>query len=201
MIKQTLNTNKNELTFSHPKILVWDSFLIETSFSQQKQCCRYLAIQIDRNPSFVDQLNKTLKKISPCCTILSSYLITHQILLKTRVHFSFFQSLVLLRLSLLTVLFQNLSDRTWNSLINSTCGINVCFLHKKFDRARDLLMQTTIPTSELFSAKMSLINFHYNTVKSDDFKNSHWYLSLPQNAPKNHSKLYKMLKLLLERIQ
>ena len=53
-------TTKPNYSFSRAIILISDLFFTKTKFSTQKSC-RYLGIQIDRNLSFDEQLNKTFK--------------------------------------------------------------------------------------------------------------------------------------------
>ena len=58
----------------------------------------------------------------------------------------------------------------------------MCFLRKKFDKARDLLIQTkTLPT-ELIIAKMSLIKFYCDISRPEDSANFLGFLSLHQNT-------------------
>ena len=81
MNKLTLNINKTELFF-----LSCDNFDFGSIFFYKNEVLttnknhRYLVIQIDRNLSFGEQLNKTLKKMAHA--IRSIYLIRHQIPLK-----------------------------------------------------------------------------------------------------------------------
>ena len=57
----------------------------------------------------------------------------------------------------------------------------MCFLRKKYDKARDLLIQTKTLPAELIIAKMSLINFYYDIARPQNSENFHCYLSLYQN--------------------
>ena len=63
-------------------------------------------------------------------------------------------------------------------------GIKVCFLRKskKYDKARDLLIQTKTLPAELIIAKMSLIKFYYDIARPENSENFHGYLSLHQNT-------------------
>ena len=75
MNKLTLNTNKTELIFfSRDNSDFGHIFYISEVLTKQKSC-RYLGIQIDRNLSFEEQLNKTLKKMAHA--IRSIFLIRH----------------------------------------------------------------------------------------------------------------------------
>ena len=58
----------------------------------------------------------------------------------------------------------------------------MCFLRKKYDKARDLLIQTKTLPAELIIAKMSLIKFYYDIARPENSKNFHGYLSLHQNT-------------------
>ena len=58
----------------------------------------------------------------------------------------------------------------------------MCFLRKKYDRARDLLIQTKTLPAELITAKMLLIKFRYDIARPENSENFHWYLSLHQNT-------------------
>ena len=60
--------------------------------------------------------------------------------------------------------------------------MKVCFLRKKYDKARDLLIQTKILPAELLTAKMSLIKFHYDRARPETSEKFHGYLSLHQNT-------------------
>ena len=99
MNKLTLNTNKTELIFFSRDNSDFGSNFYKNEVLTTQKSCRYLAIQTDRNLSFEEQLNKTLKKIAHA--IRSNYLIRHQVppnarilLLKSLLlsHLSFWQS-------------------------------------------------------------------------------------------------------------
>ena len=112
--------------------------------------------------------------------IRSIYLIRHQVPLNARI---LLESLVLSHLSFSAIFFQNLSTKKLkrlNRLINS--GIKVCFLRKKYDKARDLLIETKTLPAELIISKMSLIEFHYDIARPENSENFHGYLSLLQNT-------------------
>ena len=86
--------------------------------------------------------------------IRSIYLIRHQLPLNARI--LLLKSLVLSHLSFAAIFFQKLYAKNlkrFNRQIN--WGIKVCFLRKKYDKARDLLIQTKTPLAELKIAKMS----------------------------------------------
>ena len=59
---------------------------------------------------------------------------------------------------------------------------------KKYDKVRDLLIQTKTLTAELIVAKMSLIKFHYDISRPENSQNFHGYLNLHQNT---RTKLFK----------
>ena len=64
MNKLTLNTNKTELIFFSPDNSDLGSIFYKNEVLTTQKSCRYLCIQIDRNLSFEEQLNKTLKKMA-----------------------------------------------------------------------------------------------------------------------------------------
>ena len=145
-----------------------------------QKSCRYLSIQIERNLSFDKQLNKTLRKMADA--IRSIYLIRHQIPLSALL---LLKSLVLSHLSFSAIFFQNLSAKDLKRLNRQiNWGLTVSFLRKKYDKARDLLMQTKTLPAELIIAKMSLIKFHHDIARpmaisfSRVSKNFHGYLIL-----------------------
>ena len=59
---------------------------------------------------------------------------------------------------------------------------------QKYDKARDLLIQTKTLPAELIIAKMSLIKFH-DIARPENSENFHGYLSLHQN---NQTKQFKV---------
>ena len=56
------------------------------------------------------------------------------------------------------------------------------FLRKKYDKARDLQIQTKMLPAELIMAKMLLIKLHYDIARPETSENVHGYLSLYQNT-------------------
>ena len=107
--------------------------------------------------------------------IRSIYLIRHQVPLNARI---LLKSLVLSQLYFSAIFIQNLSAKNLKRLNRQiNWGIKVCFLRKKYDKSRDLLIQTkTVP------AKMSLIKFYYDITRSKNSENVYGYLSLRQNT-------------------
>ena len=142
------------------------SIIYKNEVLTTQKSCRYLGIQIDRNLSFEEQLNKTLKKMAQA--IRSIYFIRHQVPLNTRI--LLLKSLVLSPLSFSANFCQYLSAK------------KVCFLRKKVDKARDLLIQTKTLPIELIIAKMSLIKFHCDIARPEDSANFLGFLSLHQNT-------------------
>ena len=59
MNKLTFNTNKTELIFFSRDNSDFGSFFKKKEVLTKQKSLRYLGIQIDRNPSFDEQLNKT----------------------------------------------------------------------------------------------------------------------------------------------
>ena len=179
MNKLTLNTNKTELIFFSRDNSDFGSIVYENEVLTTQKSCRYLGIQIDRNLSFEEQLNKTLRKMAHA--IRSIYLIRHQVPLNARILLP--KSLVLSHLSFSAIFYQNLSAKNLNRLNRQiNWGIKVCFLRKKYDKARDLLIQTMTLPAELIIAKMSLIKFRYDIARPENSENFHGYLSLHQNT-------------------
>ena len=62
MNKLNLNTNKTELIFFSRNNSDFESIFYKNEVLTSEKSCRYLGIQIDKNFSFDEQLNKTLKK-------------------------------------------------------------------------------------------------------------------------------------------
>ena len=182
MSKLTLNTNKTELIFfSRDNFDFGSFFFYKNEVLTTQKSCRYLGIQIDRNLSFEEQLNKTLKKMAH--VIRSIYLIRHQVPLNARI--LLLKSLVLSHLSFSAIFFQNLSAKNLKRLNRQVnWGIMVCFLRKKYEKAKDLLIQTKTLPAELIKAKMSLIKFHFDIARPENSENLYGYLSLHQNTPK-----------------
>ena len=179
MNRLTLNTNKTELIFFSRDNSDFGSIFYKNEVLTTQKSCRYLGIQIDRNLSFEEQLNKTLKKMAHA--IRSIYLIRHQVPLNARI--LLLKSLVLSHLSFSAIFFQNLSAKNLKRLNRQiNWGIKVCFLRKKYDKARDLLIQTKTLPAELIIAKMSLIKFYYDIARPKNSENFHGYLSLHQNT-------------------
>ena len=86
-------------------------------------------------------------------------------------------------LSFLAIFFQNLSAKNLKRLNRQTnWGIKVCFLRKKFDKARDLLIQTKTIPAELIIAEMWLIKFHYDIARPENSEKFYGFLSLHQNT-------------------
>ena len=112
--------------------------------------------------------------------IRSIYLIRHQVPLNARI---LLKSLVLSHLSFSAIFFQNLSAKNLKRLNRQiNWDIKVCFLRKKYDKARDLLIQTKTLPAELIIAKMSLIKFCYDIAWPKNSEKFHGYLSLHQNT-------------------
>ena len=113
--------------------------------------------------------------------IRSIYLIRHQLPLNAPI--LLLNSLVLSHFSFSAIFFQNLSAKNLKRLNRQiNWGIKVCFLRKKYDKARDLLIQTKTLPAELVIAKMSLINFCYDIARPENSEKFNGYLSLYQNT-------------------
>ena len=125
--------------------------------------------------------------------IRSIYLKRHQLSLNARIFL--LKSLVLSHLSFSAIFFQNLSAKNlkrFNRQIN--WGIKVCFLRKKYDKARNLLIQTKTLPAEVIIAKMSLIKFCYDITMPENSEKFHGYLSLHQNTRTNQFKIRQNAK-------
>ena len=189
--KLTLNTNKTKLIFFSRDNSDFGSIFYKNEFLTTQKSCRYLGIQIDRNLSFEEQLNKTLKKMAHA--IRSIYLIRHQLPLNAQILLQ--KSNVFSHLPFSAILFQNLSAinlKRLNRQIN--WGIKVCFLRKKYDKARDLLIQTKTLPAELIIAKISLIKFCYDIARPENSEKFHGYLSLHQNTRTKQFKIRQNAK-------
>ena len=150
----TLNRDKTEIIIfkndnnSHITEILYDSNKIKI-----KDCCRYLGIMIDRNLQFHAQLNKMLAKMATA--IRSIYLVRHQIPLKARI--ILFKSLVLSHLNFSAIFLQSLTSagiQRINRQIN--WGVKVCYMRKKFDHSRDILLKEKLLPAELMITKISL---------------------------------------------
>ena len=191
MNKLILNTNKTELIIFSRDNSDFGSFFYKNEVLTTQKSCRYLGIQLDRNLSFEEQLNKTLKKMAHA--IRSIYLMRHQVPLNVRI--LLLESLVLSHLSFSAIFFQNLSAKNLKRLNRQiNWGINVCFLRKKYDKARDLLIQTKTLPAELIIAKVSLIKFHYDIARPENFENFHGYVSLHRNTRTKQFKITQNAK-------
>ena len=125
--------------------------------------------------------------------IRSIYLIRHQIPLNARI--LLLKSLVLSHLSYLAIFFQNLSAKNLKRLNRQiNWVIKVCFLRKKFDKARHLLIHTKTLPAELIITKMSLIKFYYDIARPEKSENFHGCLSLLQNTGTKHFKIRQNAK-------
>ena len=177
MNKLTLNTNKTKLIFFSRDYFDFGSTFYKNEVLPTQKSCRYLGIQIDRNLSFDEQLNKTLNKMAHA--IRSIYLVRHQVPLDARI---LLKSLVISHLSFSAIFSQKLSAenlKRLNQQINR--GINVCLLRKKYDKAKDLLIQTKTPPAELIIAKLSPFKF-YDIARPENSENFHGYVNLQQNT-------------------
>ena len=124
--------------------------------------------------------------------IRSIYLIRHQVPLNARI---LLKSLVLSHLSISAMFFQNLSTKNLKRLNRQiNWGIKVCFVRKKNDKARDLLIQTKTLPAELIIGKMSLIKFRYDIARPEKSENFHGYLGLHQNTRTKQFKIRQNAK-------
>ena len=189
MSKLTLNTNKTKLIYFSRDNSDFGSLFYKNEVLTTEKSCRYLGIQIDRNLSFDEQLNTTLKKMAHA--IRSIYLIRHQIPLNARILHLKSPS----HLSFSAIFFENLSAKNLKRLNRHiNWGIKVCFLRKKYDKARDLLVQTKTLPAELIIAKMSLIKFHYDIARPENSEHFHGYLNLHQNTRTKQFKIRQNVK-------
>ena len=103
MNKLTLNTNKTELIFFSRDNSDFGSNFQKHEVLTTQKICRYLGIQIERNLSFDEQLNKALRKMAHA--IRSLFIIIHQVPLNARI--LLLKSLVLSHLSFSAIFFSN----------------------------------------------------------------------------------------------
>ena len=172
-------------------MLISDLFFTKTRFSQHKKAADILVFKLTGILVSRSSWIKTLKKMAHA--IRSYYLIRHQVPLNARI--LLLKSLVLSNLSFSAIFFQKLSAKKLKRLNRQiNWGIKVCFLRKKYDKARDLLIQTKTLPAELIIAKMSLIKFHYNIARSENSGNFHGYLSLHQNTRTKQFKIRQNAK-------
>ena len=70
----------------------------------------------------------------------------------------------------------------------------MCFLRKKYEKARYLLIQAKTLPAELIIAKMSLIKFDYDIARPENSENFHGYLNLHQNTRTKQFKIRQNAK-------
>ena len=191
MNKLTLKTNKTEYIFFSRDNSDFGSIFYKNEVLTTQKICGYLVIQIDRNLSFEEQLNKILKKMAHA--IRSICLIRDQLPPNARI--LLLESLVLSHLSFSAIFFLNLSAKNLKRLNRQiNWGIKVCFLRQKYDKTRDLLIQTKTLPADLIIAKMSLIKFCYDIAGPENSEKFPRYLSLPQNTRTKQFKIRRNAK-------
>ena len=185
--EQTLNTNKTELIFFSRK----NSDFRSAFFYKNEVLTTKLSWYSNRQePLFRWVAEKTLKNMAHA--LRSIYLIRHRIPLNARI--LLLKPLVLSHLSFSAIFLQNLSAKNQKRLYRQiNCCIKVCFLRRKYDKARDVQIRTNILPAELI-AKMSLIKFHYDITRPANSENFHGYLSLHQNTLTIQFKLRQNVK-------
>ena len=151
--KSTLITGKIELLCVSQENENFDPLVFLGREIKQQRHCRYLSIMIDFKVNSYVQLNKVLSNIATA--IRSIYLIRYQLPLKARL--MLFKSLVLSHLSFSSPFFHNLNFSALqriNQQIN--WRIKVCYLRKKFERSRNLLVKSDILPAEILISQMSV---------------------------------------------
>ena len=116
--------------------------------------CRYLRIHLDSKLTFEAHPNVVLKKMA--ADIRSLYLVRNHIPLEVRLQV--FKSLVLFHLSFSGVYLQTLSAKNIqriNRQIN--WGIKLCYMRRKFDHCRDILLKSHVLPAELIISKFSIL--------------------------------------------
>ena len=89
--------------------------------------------------------------------IRSIYLVRHKLPLSARI--TLFKSLVLSHINFSGMFFQSLAEKDIQRLNRQiNWGIKVCYMRKKFDRARDLLLRSHLLSAELLIQKVSFIS-------------------------------------------
>ena len=152
----TLNEDKTELMmFCNYKHNVTSIVHNEITL-KIKNRCRYLGIIVDDKLNYKSQLNKVLGKMATA--IRSIYLVRHKLPLSARI--TLFKSLVLSHINFISSFFQSLSEKDIQRLNRQiNWGIKVCYMRKKFDRARDLLLRSQLLPAELLIQKVSIYKF------------------------------------------
>ena len=144
------------------------------------ESCRYLGIHLDSKLTFEAHLNVVLKKMA--AAIRSLYLVRNHIPLEVRLQD--FKSLVLSHLSFSGVYLQTLSAKNVqriNRQIN--WGIKVCYMRRKFDHCRDILLKSHVLPAELIISKFIILKLHTDLnqrIVSETFKKCANRLQLKQ---------------------
>ena len=158
--KLTMNTGKTELLCVSKKHENFDPIIFRGQEIKPQSHCRYLGIIIDSKLNFHVQLNNVLSNMATA--IRSIYLLRYQLPLEARL--MLFKSLVLSHLTFSALFLQKLNFSAMqriNRQIN--WGIKVCYLRKKFERSRDLLVKSDILPAELLISQMS-VSKHRNDI-------------------------------------
>ena len=185
--KMTLNRDKTELLYFSKEKQEFSDLEFRGEKIKPLSDCRYLGIQIDKYLNFKKQLNKCLSKMA--CGIRSIYLIRHQIPLYARI--MLFKSLVLSHLTYAGIFFQNLNEKDISRLNKQiNWGIKVCYMRRKFDRARDLLIKSKILPAELYITQISLMKF-WTDINRTKNNTIHGLFNIQRNERTKKIKTYK----------
>ena len=177
----TLNADKTELLYFSTRDELEPKITFNGNLIKSAESCRYLGIHLDSNLTFEAHLNVVLKKIADA--IRSLCLVRNHIPLEVRLQV--FKSLVLSRLSFSGVYLQTLSAKNIlriNRQIN--WGIKVCYMRRKFDHCRDILLKTHVPPAELIISKFSILKLRTDLnqrIVSETFKKCANRVQLKQN--------------------
>ena len=128
--------------------------------------CRYLGTKIDSKLNFQVQLKKVLSNTAT--EIRSISFIRYQLPLKARL--MLFKSLVLSQLTISSLFIQNLNFfamQRINRQIN--WRIKICYMRKKLERSRDLLVKSDVLPAEFLISQMSVskLGNDISLLKSD----------------------------------
>ena len=115
--------------------------------------------------------------------IRSLYLVRNHIPLEVRLQV--FKSLVLSHLSFSGVYLQTLSAKNIPRINRQIIwGIKVCYMRRKFDHCRDILLKSHVLPAELIISKFSILKLHTDLnqrIVSETFKKCANRLQLKQN--------------------
>ena len=176
-----LNADKTELLYFSTRDELEPKVTFNGNLIKSAESCRYLGIHLDSKMTFEAHLIVILKKMA--AAIRSLYLVRNHLPLEVRLQV--LKSLVLSHLSFSGVYLQTLSAKyiqRINRQIN--WGIKVCYMRRKFDHIRDILLKSHVLPAELIISKLSILKLHTDLnqrIVSETFKKCANRLQLKQN--------------------